>query len=150
MLAGVHAYERQPAKRLALLFALVIGLATFPALAESVIKILLLQANWFEGNLFKILDRLFKILDRLLLIFSALEALQNIAADRRGQVVQIELILPTAPTAGAPKVIGLPPDTENKLQWMAGFGVLVVGIASAYWLVLAARRRQDPISHAHH
>jgi hypothetical protein len=33
---------------------------------------------------------------------------------------------------------------------MAGFDVRVVGIASAYWLLLAARRRQDPISHAQH
>jgi hypothetical protein len=31
---------------------------------------------------------------------------------------------------------------------MAGFGLIVVGIAAAYSLVLAARRRQEAIGHA--
>jgi uncharacterized membrane protein (DUF373 family) len=55
--------------------------------------------------------------------------------------VQIELVLLTALTAVARKVIVLPPGTESKPQLMAGFGLIVVGIAAAYWLVLHARRQ---------
>jgi hypothetical protein len=46
-------------------------------------------------------------------------------------------------TAGARKVIVLPPGTESKPQLMAGFGVIVVGLAAAYWLVKWARRDQQ-------
>ncbi|MGB5135327.1 MAG: phosphate-starvation-inducible PsiE family protein [Prochlorococcaceae cyanobacterium] len=132
-LAGIHGYERQLAKLLALLLAVVIGLATLQLLADSGVKVFTLQANWFDGSLIKLLDR-------LLLIFIALEVMQNITAYLRDQVVQIELVLLTALTAVARKVIVLPPGTEEKPQLMAGFGLIAVGLAAAYWLVLAARR----------
>jgi len=135
-LAGIHSYERQLAKLLALLLALVIGLATLQLLVDSGLKVFTLQANWFDGSLIKMLDR-------LLLIFIALEVMQNITAYLRDQVVQIELVLLTALTAVARKVIVLPPGTEQKPQLMAGFGLIAVGLAAAYWLVLATRRRPD-------
>jgi uncharacterized membrane protein (DUF373 family) len=140
-LSVVHGYERQLAKILALLLAVVIGLATVQLMVESGIKVFTLQANWFDGSLIKMLDR-------LLLIFIALEVLQNVTAYLRDQVVQIELVLLTALTAVARKVIVLPPGTENKPLYMASFGLIVVGIAAAYWLVLRARRQQEPIRHA--
>jgi uncharacterized membrane protein (DUF373 family) len=70
--------------------------------------------------------------------------LQNVTAYLRDQVVQIELVLLTALTAVARKVIVLPPGTENKPLYMAGFGLIIAGIAAAYWLVLQARGRQQP------
>jgi uncharacterized membrane protein (DUF373 family) len=133
-LSGIHAYERQLAKLLALLLAVMIGIATIQLFLETGGKLLLLQVNWFDGSLIKLLDR-------LLLIFIALEVLQNVTAYLRDQVVQIELVLLTALTAVARKVIVLPPGTESKPQLMAGFGLIVVGIAAAYWLVLHARRQ---------
>jgi uncharacterized membrane protein (DUF373 family) len=111
-----------------------IGIATIQLFLETGGKLLLLQVNWFDGSLIKLLDR-------LLLIFIALEVLQNVTAYLRDQVVQIELVLLTALTAVARKVIVLPPGTESKPQLMAGFGLIVVGIAAAYWLVLHARRQ---------
>jgi uncharacterized membrane protein (DUF373 family) len=77
------------------------------------------------------------------MIFIALEVLQNVTAYLRDQVVQIELVLLTAMTAVARKVIVLPPGTESKPQLMAGFGVIVLGIAAAYWLVKRARHDQQ-------
>jgi uncharacterized membrane protein (DUF373 family) len=133
-LSGIHAYERQLAKLLALLLAAMIGIATIQLFLETGGKLLLLQVNWFDGSLIKLLDR-------LLLIFIALEVLQNVTAYLRDQVVQIELVLLTALTAVARKVIVLPPGTESKPQLMAGFGLIVVGIAAAYWLVLHVRRQ---------
>lgn len=136
-LAGIHRYERLLAKLLAVLLALVIGISTFQLFAETGLKLLYLQSNWFDGSLLKLLDR-------LLLIFIALEVMQNITAYLRDQVVQIELVLLTALTAVARKVIVLPPGTEGKPQLMAGFGVIVVGLAAAYWLVLKARSTTSP------
>ncbi len=114
---------------------MVIGFAVFELVFESSIKIAKFQTDLFNGGLIKLLDR-------LLLIFIALEVLQNVTAYLRDQVVQIELVLLTAMTAVARKVIVLPPGTENKPQLMAGFGVIVVGLAAAYWLVKRARHDQ--------
>jgi uncharacterized membrane protein (DUF373 family) len=135
-LAVIHSYERQLAKLLALLLAIVIGFAVIELVVESGIKIARFETNWFEGGLIQLLDR-------LLMIFIALEVLQNVTAYLRDQVVQIELVLLTAMTAVARKVIVLPPGTESKPQLMAGFGVIVVGIAAAYWLVKRARHDQQ-------
>jgi uncharacterized membrane protein (DUF373 family) len=135
-LSIVHGYERLLAKLLAILLAVVIGFAVIELVVESSIKIARFQTDWFEGGLIKLLDR-------LLLIFIALEVLQNVTAYLRDQVVQIELVLLTAMTAVARKVIVLPPGTESKPQLMAGFGVIVVGIAAAYWLVKQARHDQQ-------
>jgi uncharacterized membrane protein (DUF373 family) len=136
-LGGIHSYERQLAKLLALLLAVVIGLATLQLLVDSGLRVFTLQVNWFDGSLIKLLDR-------LLLIFIALEVMQNITAYLRDHVVQIELVLLTALTAVARKVIVLPPGTEEKPQLMVGFGLIAVGLAAAYWLVLAARRSHRP------
>jgi len=138
-LSAIHGYERQLAKLLALLLAVVIGIAALELVVESGVNLIRLQTNWFDGSLIKLLDR-------LLLIFIALEVLQNVTAYLRDQVVQIELVLLTALTAVARKVIVLPPGTENKPALMAGFGVIVVGLAAAYWLVRLARRPQEGMS----
>jgi uncharacterized membrane protein (DUF373 family) len=136
-LGGIHNYERQLAKLLALVLAVVIGFAVLELVVESSIKIARFQPDWFDGGLIRLLDR-------LLMIFIALEVLQNVTAYLRDQVVQIELVLLTAMTAVARKVIVLPPGTESKPQLLAGFGVIVVGLAAAYWLVKRARQDQQP------
>ncbi len=123
-LAVIHGYERQLAKLLALLLAAVTGLAAIQLTVDSCIKIARLQSDWFGGGLVNLLDR-------LLLVFIALEVLQNVLAYLRDQVVQIELVLP--------------PGTESKPQLMAGFGVIVVGLAAAYWLVKRARQDQASV-----
>jgi len=123
-LSVIHSYERQLAKLLALLLAVVIGIAAVELVVDSGLNVINLQTNWFDGSLIRLLDR-------LLLIFIALEVLQNVTAYLRDQVVQIELVLLTALTAVARKVIVLAPGTENKPALMAGFGVIVVGLAAA-------------------
>jgi uncharacterized membrane protein (DUF373 family) len=135
-LSIVHGYERLLAKLLALLLAVVIGFTVIELVVETSIKIARFETNWFEGGLIQLLDR-------LLMIFIALEVLQNVTAYLRDQVVQIELVLLTAMTAVARKVIVLPTGTESKPQLMAGFGVIVVCIAAAYWLVKRARNDQQ-------
>jgi uncharacterized membrane protein (DUF373 family) len=85
-------------------------------------------STWFDASLITLLDR-------LLLIFIALEVLQNVTAYVRDQVVQIELVLLTALTAVPRKVIVLPPGYCTKAPLMAGFGLILVGLGAAYWLV---------------
>jgi uncharacterized membrane protein (DUF373 family) len=135
-LSAIHAYERQLAKILALLLAVVIGFATFELVMQSGFKVIQWQTDWFDGSMIKLLDR-------LLLIFIALEVLQNVTAYLRDQVVQIELVLLTALTAVARKVIVLSPGTENKAPLLASFGLIVVGIAAAYWLVRIAGQARN-------
>lgn len=132
-LEAIHSYERQLAKRLALLLAVVTGIASIELAAQTSSRIIQMKTNWFDGSLLGLLDR-------LLLIFIALEVLQNVVAYLKDQAIQIELVLLTALTAVARKVIVLPPGTESKPALMAGFGVIVVGLGSAYWLVRLARR----------
>ena len=131
-LNAIHSYERQLAKLLAILLAAVVGFAALELLVETGVGLVERQTNWFDGSLIKLLDR-------LLLIFIALEVLQNVTAYLRDQVVQIELVLLTALTAVARKVIVLPPGTDYKPQLMVGFGAISVGLAIAYWLVRNAR-----------
>lgn len=132
-LGAIHSYERQLAKLLAVLLAIVIGAATIELLIQTGLRVAQLQTDWFDGSMIKLLDR-------LLLIFIALEVLQNVTAYLQDQVIQIELVLLTALTAVARKVIVLPPGTESKPALMAGFGIIVAGLSAAYWLVRLARQ----------
>ena len=70
-LDAIHSYERQLAKLLAVLLAIVVGVASIELVIQSGWKIVQLQTDWFDGSMIKLLDR-------LLLIFIALEVLQNV------------------------------------------------------------------------
>jgi uncharacterized membrane protein (DUF373 family) len=85
--------------------------------------------------------RMNALLGDLLILLIALEVLQNITAYLRRGIVQIQLVLLTAMTAVARKVIVLPPGEESKPLLLLGLGVAVLSLAGAYWLV-----RQPPLS----
>jgi uncharacterized membrane protein (DUF373 family) len=79
--------------------------------------------------------RMNELLGDLLILLIALEVLQNITAYLRRGIVQIQLVLITAITAVARKVIVLPPGEESKPLLLIGLGVAVLSLAAAYWLV---------------
>ena len=58
-------------------------------------------------------------------------------------MVQIQLVLLTAMTAVARKAIALLSGNESKPHLMTGFGVIVVGLAAAYWPVKQAKHTQQ-------
>lgn len=90
-------------------------------------------------------DDLIKVLGDLLTVLIALEVLQNITSYLRRHVVQIELVLVTALTAVARKVIVLPSGAEDKPQLLIGLGIAALSLAAAYWLVKrSSMGRQDP------
>ena len=70
------------------------------------------------------------VLGDLLTLLIAGEVLQNIISYLRRHVVQIELVLLTAMTAVARKVIVLPPGAENKPELLAGLGIAVLALAA--------------------
>lgn len=136
--------ERQVAKLLAgLLFA--VTLVASLQLAWLMLRLLLGGANWLG-------DGLIGLLGDLLNLLIALEVLQNLTAYLRRRVVQIELVLVTAMTAVARKVIVLPAGSENKPELLLGLGVVLLCLAASWWLVRAssgartepARSFQDP------
>ena len=128
----VDSVEREVARLLTLITGVVI-LAALVQLVTSLGSKLLTgsEATWLG-------DDLVKVLGDLLTVLIALEVLQNITSYLRRHVVQIELVLVTALTAVARKVIVLPSGAENKPQLLVGLGIAVVSLSAAYWLVKRA------------
>lgn len=89
-------------------------------------------------------SKLNQVLGDLLTLLIAIEVLQNITSYLRRHVVQIELVLLTAMTAVARKVIVLPAGAESKPQLLAGLGVAVLCLAAAFWLVRSLTMRRPP------
>ena len=84
------------------------------------------------------------VLGDLLTLLIAVEVLQNVTSYLRRHVVQIELVLLTAMTAVARKVIVLPSGAENKPELLGGLGIAVLALAAAFWLVRSVNIRQPP------
>ncbi|BEV35681.1 phosphate-starvation-inducible PsiE family protein [Synechococcus sp. M16CYN] len=131
-LSWVDAGERVVARILALITGVVIASALLKLVLYLGSKLLTgSEATWLG-------DHLIKVLGDLLTVLIALEVLENITSYLRRHVVQIELVLVTALTAVARKVIVLPSGAENKPQLLIGLGIAVVSISAAYWLVKSA------------
>jgi len=127
-LRQVHRIERQLAKVLAAALIVVLVVATLELL-HTLIGLLTGGASHWHG------DHLTQFLDQILGLLIALEVLQNLTAYLREHVVQIELVLITALTALARKVIVMPEGMLKTPGELAGLGVAVLALASAYWLV---------------
>jgi uncharacterized membrane protein (DUF373 family) len=133
-LAVITGFERCLAKVLSMALSLVLVVASVQMLLFLGTDLFDLQVNWTgEG--------LIRLLDEILVILIALEVLQNLTAYLREHAVQIELVLVTALTAVARKVIVMPPGMQKSPGELIGLGVAVLALAAAYWLV-----RQSHIS----
>jgi uncharacterized membrane protein (DUF373 family) len=120
--------EKLIAILLALLLLAVTAVASVQLLTVTLRQLLQPGIPWFGS-------RLNELLGDLLILLIALEVLQNITAYLRRGIVQIQLVLLTAMTAVARKVIVLPPGEESKPLLLIGLGVAVLALAAAYWLV---------------
>ncbi|MCP9848457.1 phosphate-starvation-inducible PsiE family protein [Cyanobium sp. Morenito 9A2] len=127
-LRAIDRGERLLAKGLSLILALVVVVASFQLLQQVWSDFLNSETTWLG-------DELTRVLGDVLNVLIALEVLQNLTAYLRRKVVQIELVLVTALTAVARKVIVLPPGAEDKPLLLAGLGLVVLALAAAYWLV---------------
>ena len=135
-LKGIDRSEHLLAKFL----ALVLGIVTLVAAAqigfETFVAILNPSTRWIG-------TRLTITLGYFLDILIALEVLQNITGYLRRGVVQIELVLATAITAVARKVIVLPPGSEDKPQLLISLGFTALFLTAAWWLVQHSLIRQQ-------
>lgn len=123
-------------RALARILALLILLVTLVAAGQLAVGVLIDLAR---GNSDWLGDRLIKLLGDLLNLLIALEVMQNMTAYLRRGVVQIELVLLTAITAVARKLIVMPSVGHEKAQLLISLGLAVLALALAYWLV-----RQPP------
>ena len=123
----VGGFERALAKVLSAALTLVV-VATVQLLLLLGEDLLDLQVNWTG-------DGLIRLLDEILVILIALEVLQNLTAYLREHTIQIELVLVTALTAVARKVIVMQPGVQKNPSELIGLGVSVLCLAGAYWLV---------------
>ena len=126
----VDSAEQQVAKLLTVITAVVI----VAALIQLTIRVSL-ALIYTERNSYWLGDGLIKILGDLLTVLIALEVLQNVTSYLRKHVIQIELVLVTALTAVARKVIVLPAGSENKPQLLIGLGIASIALAGSYRLV---------------
>jgi uncharacterized membrane protein (DUF373 family) len=136
-LHAIDSGEQQLAKLLGAALFLVMVVASIQLIAQVLVEIFIPGTSWFG-------ERLIKLLGDLLSLLIGLEVLQNITAYLRRRVVQVELVLVTAITAVARKVIVLPPGSENKPMLLLGLGVAVLCLAGAYWFVLKATGVRPP------
>lgn len=120
--------EQQLAKVLGLLLLLVTLVASFQLVFSVLEAMVTPNVTWYG-------ERLVRLLGDLLTLLIAIEVLQNINSYLRHHTVQIELVLLTAITAVARKVIVLPAGAENKPLLLAGLGVAVLFLALAYVFV---------------
>jgi uncharacterized membrane protein (DUF373 family) len=127
-LALVDRFERQLAKALSILLCVVLIAATTQLIIQVWREFFNPSTGWLGNDLIRILGD-------VLTVLIALEVLQNVTAYLRHHVVQIELVLLTALTAVARKVIVLQPGAEDKPLLLVGLGITVVSLSAGYWLV---------------
>lgn len=129
--------ERRLAKVLSAVLLVVMVAGTIQLIGQVFWALLAPSTPWMES-------KLIQVLGDLLTLLIALEVLQNITSYLRRHVVQIELVLLTAITAVARKVIVLPPGSESKPALLAGLGLAALALAAAFWLVRTVNMRQPP------
>jgi uncharacterized membrane protein (DUF373 family) len=127
--------ERLVAKLLAAMLFLVLAIAALKFSLELVVQLFDPGVRW-QG------EGLIAVLGDLLNLLIAIEVLQNITSYLRRHVVQIELVLLTAITAVARKVIVLPPNAEDKPLLVVGLGVAVLCLSVAFWMVRQSHERE--------
>jgi len=136
-LGQVHRFERLLAKVLAMALIVVLVVATAELLIHLVAQLFGSSSQWFGEDMLRFLDK-------ILALLIALEVLQNLTAYLRDQVVQIELVLITALTALARKVIVMPEGMLKTPGELAGLGVAVLALSIAYWLVRQSHGSRSP------
>jgi uncharacterized membrane protein (DUF373 family) len=133
-IALVERFERNLSRVLAVVLIAVLVAGTLQLALSTAQSLLQPGQNWLEGGLIQLLDR-------LLLLLIGLEVLQNLTAYLRDHSIQTELVVLTALTAVARKVIVMPPGHEKDPLMLFGVGSVIVCLAAAYFLLRTSRLR---------
>jgi uncharacterized membrane protein (DUF373 family) len=130
----VERFERILARVLALLLLVVLLASTLQLVLATAMALLRPDQNWLDAGLLSLLDR-------MLLLLIGLEVLQNVTSYLRDHAIQMELVMLTALTAVARKVIVMPPGEEKDPHTLVGIGVIIACLAGAYFLLRLSRQR---------
>jgi uncharacterized membrane protein (DUF373 family) len=128
----IERFERSLAVVLAALLGVVLTVGTAQLCLGTAQALLGTNQNWLEGGLLALLDQ-------LLLLLIGLEVLQNLAAYLRDHSIHTELVVLTALTAVARKVIVMPPGADKDPLALVGAGIVIVCLAIAYTLLRSKR-----------
>ena len=124
----IERFERSLARVLATLLSVVLIVGTAQLCLTTAQALLRMDRNWLDGGLLTLLDQ-------LLLLMIGLEVLQNLAAYLRDQAIHTELVVLTALTAVARKVIVMPPGHDKDPLALVGVGFVILCLAYAYTLL---------------
>ena len=124
--------------------ARVVSLALIVVILVAAVQLLLgIGAHLVPGQLPLIGTELNSVLGDVLTLLIAVEVLENVASYLRDEGLQLQLVLITAITAVARKIIVLPSEGGNGPLYLVGLGGATLFLCAAYWLVehQAQRRR---------
>ena len=127
-LALIGRFQRALARVVSLALVVVIVVAT----AQLLLGI---GAHLVPGQLPLIGTELNSVLGEVLTVLIAVEVLENVASYLRDEGLQLQLVLITAITAVARKIIVLPSDSGNSPLYLLGLGGATLFLCAAYWLV---------------
>jgi uncharacterized membrane protein (DUF373 family) len=128
----IHGFERNLSRVLAAVLVVVLMASALQLILLAGQILLQPGQDWLDGQLIFLLDR-------LLLLLIGLEVLQNLTAYLRDHRFQTELVVLTALTAVARKVIVMPPSEHKDPLSLLALGVLILCLAGAYQLLQARR-----------
>lgn len=126
--ALISQFERTLSMLLAVLLVVVLAATTLQLLVATAQGLVQPQQDWLGSGLLTLLDR-------LLLLLIGLEVLQNLTAYLRDHTIQTELVVLTALTAVARKLIVMPPGHDKDPVNLIGVGVVILCLAGAYQLL---------------
>jgi uncharacterized membrane protein (DUF373 family) len=128
----IERFERSLARVLAALLGVVLTVGTAQLCLGTAEALWRMDQNWLGGGLLALLDQ-------LLLILIGLEVLQNLAAYLRDHSIHTELVVLTALTAVARKVIVMPPGSDKDPMALVAAGIVIICLALAYTLLRTKR-----------
>ena len=124
----IDQFEQLIAKLLSVFLVVLILLASLELIKQLV-------TGLRDGQPLAAEEPLMAYFGQLLNILIALELLQNLTAYLQRHAIQIQLVLLTAITAVARKLIVLPGSEASKPMLVLGLGICVICLAGAYWLI---------------
>lgn len=128
----IHGFERNISRVLAAVLVVVLAASSLQLILLASQILLQPGQDWLDGQLIFLLDR-------LLLLLIGLEVLQNLTAYLRDHRFQTELVVLTALTAVARKVIVMPPGEHKDPLSLLALAALILCLAGAYQLLQGRR-----------
>ncbi len=132
-LKGIRKIENIVSKIMAIALVFIIFIALLDLLRVLTVDLFINDPKWtFTAPLLKIFGMFLNVL-------IALELMENVTAYLRKHVIQLELVIVTALTAVARKIVIFDSKTEGDIT---GLAIAVLGLAISYWIV-----RREGLSH---